>query len=53
MKRAKDFWAGTSCPLPFQGGIGLTDLWGFGPSTWATARRTRSSPGYHITGIQP
>ena len=24
-----------------------------GPSTWAAARRTRSSPGYHITGIQP
>jgi len=30
---------------------GLGDLWG--RLTWACARRTRSSPGYHIAGFQP
>src|SRR5260370_31189788 len=29
---------------------GLGDLWG--RLTWACARRTRSSPGYHIAGLQ-
>ena len=31
--------------------IGLGDGWG--RLTWACARRTRSSPGFHIGGLQP
>jgi len=37
--------------------MGVTPLqgWGglWGRLTWASARRTRSSPGYHIGGFQP
>ena len=34
-------------------GHALTGLTGFWLTTWACARRTRSSPGYHIGGLQP
>jgi hypothetical protein len=36
-----------------RGCVGLQALWFFGQATWASARRTRSSPGYQITGLQP
>ena len=40
--------------IKVQGGVGLVDLSGFwGQVTWACTRRTRSSPGYQITGLQP
>jgi hypothetical protein len=31
----------------------LQTFGGLGRVTWASARRTRSSPGYQITGFQP
>ena len=34
-------------------GHALTGLTGFWLTTWACARWTRSSPGYHIGGLQP